>query len=213
MSKDKFLMAFDTETGGLNPGDADLLTFYGGIFDENLQLVEELYLKLKPDDGRLPITEAQALKVNGIDIKKHLEDPETIPYSEGNLKLVTMLKKYLQKTGRYSNIRPFGYNVPFDIRYTQHYLLPPTQWESILHYKHIDVMQNVDFLKEAGWFPPDLGSLGTVVDYLQLPKRVAHTAKDDTLMTIDVYKKLLEIMRSKKEGGQAQDLIALLEAE
>lgn len=213
MSKNKFLMAFDTETGGLIPGDADLLTFYAGIFDEELKLVDELYLKLRPNDGRLPITEAQALKVNGINIVAHLEDPETITYAEATVKIKDMLNKYLQKTGRFSNIRPLGYNVPFDIKWTQHFLLPMKEWESILHYKHVDVMQNVDFLKDSGWFPQDLGSLGTVVDFLQLPKRNAHNAKEDTLMTIDVYKKLLEIMRSKKEGGQAQDLISLLEAE
>jgi DNA polymerase III epsilon subunit-like protein len=213
MSKRRYILAFDTETGGLEPGDADLLTFYGGLFDEDLKLVEELNLKLKPDDGRLPIAEAQALKVNGIDIKAHLNDPETVTYSEGNSKLVAMLRKYLKKTGRYSNIRPFGYNVPFDIKWVQHYMLRPTEWNSILHYKHIDVMQNVDFLKECGWFPSDLGSLGTVVEYLQLPKRSAHNAKEDTLMTVDVHKKLLELMKSKKDGGPTQDLISLLEAE
>ena len=74
-------------------------------------------------------------------------------------------------------------------------------------------MQNVDFLKEAGWFPSDLGSLNTVVEYLQLPKRSAHNAKEDTLMTVDVHKKLLEIMGAKKDGGSVQDLIGLLEAE
>jgi exonuclease I len=209
----KLILAFDTETGGLEPGNADLLTFYGGLFDEDFKLVEELYLKLKPNDDRLPIAEAQALKVNGIDIKAHLADPETISYQEGNAKLVAMLRRHLQKTGRFSNIRPFGYNVPFDIKWTQHYLLSPTEWNSILHYKHVDVMQSVDFLKDCDWFPQDLGSLGTVVDYLQLPKRSCHNAKEDTLMTIDVYKKIKDLMKSKKEGGSAQDLILLLESE
>lgn len=213
MSKDKFFMAFDSETGGFIPSEADLLTFYAGIFDDEYKLVDEVYLKLKPNDGRLPVAEAQALKVNGINIKAHLEDPETITYAEGKVKLITLLKKYLQKTGRYSNIRPLGYNVPFDVKWAQYHLLPMPEWEAILHYKHIDVMQNVDFLKDAGWFPQDLGSLGTVVDYLQLPKRNAHNAKEDTLMTVDVHKKIIEIMNSKKEGGQAQDLITLLEAE
>jgi DNA polymerase III epsilon subunit-like protein len=211
-TRDKFLMVFDTETGGLNPGDADLLTGYFGIVDESYQVVEELYLKLKPSD-RLPIAEAGALKVNGIDIKAHLDDPETITYEAGHDKLVAMLKKYSKKTGRSINIRPMGYNVPFDIKWVQHHLLFAPEWENLLHYKHVDVMQNVDFLKDCGWFPQDLGSLGTVVDYLQLPKRSAHNAKEDSLMTLDLHKKLLEIMDSKKEGGQAQDLISLLEAE
>lgn len=211
--REKFFLGFDSETGGLLPQKADLLTFYGAILDENYSVVEEIDLKLKPDGGRLPIAEAQALNVNGIDLKAHLENPATITYTEGHDLLVKMLKKYLKKSGRFSNIRPFGFNVPFDIRYTQAYLLPVEEWESILHYQFVDVMQNVNFLKDSGWFPSDLGNLSTVVDYLGLPKRSAHNAKEDTLMTVDVHKKILEIMRSKKEGGQAQDLISLLEAE
>jgi DNA polymerase III epsilon subunit-like protein len=208
-----FLLGFDTETGGFNPKTSDLLTFYGCILDEELKIHDELYLKLKPDGGRLPIAEAQALKVNGIDLQAHLSDPETITYSEAKVKVVTLLKKYLKKTGRFSNIRPIGYNVPFDIKWVQEHILPPDEWESILHYKHVDVMQNVDFLKECEWFPKDLGSLVSVVDYLQIPKRAAHNAKEDTLMCVDVHKKLKEIMKSKRDGGSAQDLISLLEAE
>lgn len=209
----QFFMPFDSETGGFDPKKADLLTLYVAIMDEEFKIHDELYLKLKPDGGRLPIAEAQALKVNGIDIQAHLADPETITYSEANVKVITLLRKYLKKTGRFSNIRPLGYNVPFDIKWVQEHVLPLAEWESILHYKHVDVMQNVDFLKECEWFPKDLGSLSSVVDYLQIPKRAAHNAKEDTLMTIDVHKKLKEIMRSKRDGGSAQDLISLLEAE
>lgn len=209
----QYYMPFDSETGGFNPKTSDMLTLYISIMDDEFKICEELYLKLKPDGGRLPIAEAQALKINGINVQEHLSDPETITYSEAKVKIVTLIKKYLKKNGRYSNIRPLGYNVPFDKKWCQEHLLPPDEWEDMLHYKDVDVMQAVDFLKECKWFPQDLGSLGTVVDYLQLPKRSAHNAKEDTLMTIDVHKKLLELMKSKKDGGQAQDLISLLEAE
>ena len=213
MKSSKLYMAFDSETGGFDQTTADLLTWYAALIDEDYRIVEDIYLKLKPNDGRLPIAEAQALAVNKIDIKAHLEDPETVNYKTGHDMFVAMLKRHLKKNGRYSNIRPLGYNVPFDVRWGQHHLLPQKEWESILHYKHVDVMQNVDFLKDAGWFPQDLGSLITVVEYLQIPKRAAHNAKEDTLMCVDVHKKLMELMNSKKEGGQAADLISLLEAE
>lgn len=208
-----FYAPFDSETGGFNPETADLLTFYMCIMDEDFKLCDELYLKLKPDGGRLPVAEALALKVNGIDLKAHLEDPETIAYSEGRKKLINMLGKYSKRVGKSLNIRPLGYNVPFDERWTFKHLLPQNEWEKYMHYKRIDVMERVDFLKESGWFPPDLGSLGTVVDFLQLPKRAAHNAREDSLMTVDVYRKLLDLMKAKKDGGSAQDLISLLEAE
>lgn len=207
-----YVMGFDTETGGLNPKKADLLTAYFCMLDDEMRIVDELDMKLKPD-GRLPIADAGALRVNGIDLQKHLADPETITYSEAKVKLITFLKKYHKKTGRYNNIRPLGQNVQFDIDFTQEYLLPRDEWDGLLHYSKIDTKDRVDFLKDAGWFPRDLGSLGSVVEYLQLPKRGAHNAKEDTLMMVDVHKKLIEILKSKKENSSGQDLISLLEAE
>jgi DNA polymerase III epsilon subunit-like protein len=208
-------MAFDCETGGFNSEKADLLTAYFGIIDEDYKILDELYLKLKPEN-RLPIAEAGALKVNGINIADHLADPDTVTYSEGKKRLVALLRKHLKKNGRFSNIMPFGYNVPFDEKWVQQYLLEEDEWRDILHYKSVDVMKTVDDLKRFGWFPKELGSLETVVSFLGLPKRGAHNAKEDTLMTIDVDTKLREIMRSKKDasaGGVQQDLISLLEAE
>lgn len=208
----KYYLAFDCETGGLNHKTSDLLTLYMAILNEDLQIVDEIDLRLKPD-GRLPVAEAGALRANGIDVQKHLADPNTITYAEAKKLTVELIKKYLKKKGRYSNIRPLGQNVGFDIDYVNEHVIPKDEWDSMIHYAKIDTKLIVDFLKDAGWFPSDLGSLGSIVDYLQVPKRAAHNAKEDTLMCIDVYKKLLDIMKSKKEGGTSQDLISLLEAE
>lgn len=204
--------AFDTETGGLNPKSSDVLTFYMAILDADFKLLDEIDLKLKPN-GRLPIAEAGALKVNKIDIQAHLADPNTISYSDAKVKIIALLRKYLKKNGRYSNIRPLGQNVQFDLDFTWEHIISRDEWESIVHYAKIDTKLIVDFLKDSGWFPRDLGSLGTVVDYLSIPKRAAHNAKEDTLMCVDVYKKLVDMMKAKKENSGAQDLISLLEAE
>lgn len=209
----QFFLAFDTETGGFEPEDADLLTAYFCITDENFKILEELDLKLKPDGDRLPIADAGALKVNGINIKDHLANPETISYSEAKPKITTLIKKFLKKNGRFSNIIPLGFNISFDIKWVKGHLIPKKEWESMVHYKEVDVMKDVDFLKRVGWFPKEIGNLSSVVKYLQIPERNAHTAKDDTLMTLDANKKILEIMKSKKDGGQVVDLIGLLEAE
>jgi DNA polymerase III alpha subunit (gram-positive type) len=208
----QYLLAFDSETGGLNPKLADILTLYMSVVDEEFRVVDEIDLKLKPDTG-MPRADAGALRVNGINIQDHLANPATITYSEGKVKILEFLRKYLKKNGRYSNLRPFGQNIQFDIDFVQEHLIPKDEWDKHVHYGKVDTKQCVDFLKDAGWFPRDLGSLGSVVDYLGLPKRAAHNAKEDTLMTIDVYKKIMEIMKSKKEGGSQQDLISLLEAE
>lgn len=209
----QYFMPFDCETGGTNEKTSDLLTMYACIMTEDYKIVEELYLKLKPNNGRFPIAEAQALRVNGIDIQKHLADPETVTYEEGSKKLLDMVRRYAQKRGRFSNMTPFGFNVPFDKKYVCEYLIPYATWETLFHYKDSDVAQAVDWLRRVGWMPKDVARLADVAEYLQVPKRSAHNAREDTLMTIDVDKKLVDMMRAKKDGGQSQDLISLLEAE
>jgi len=210
----KLMIPLDTETGGLNPQTSDLLTIYISVADENFKILDELDLKLKPDNDRLPITEAGAMKVNGINLQEHLEDPTTITYSEAATQIAAMLKKHLKKNGRYSNLIPMGHNIPFDLGYIFQYIMPREEWEKYCHYRNIDTNPIVWLMKDSGWWPSDLGNLGSVVDFLNLPKRAAHNAKEDTLMTIDVYKKMIEIMKSKKESaGASQDLISLLEAE
>lgn len=208
-------MPWDTETGGLDENKADLLTAYFAIIDEDYKILEELYLKLKPNEGRFPIAEPGALAVNKINIQAHMADPETVSYAEGQVKLEALIRRHLKRNGRYSNITPMGYNCPFDVRWTQKHLFSKEIWDSLLHYKNHDVMAIVDGLKKYGWFPKTLGTLATVVDYLGIPTRNAHNAKEDTLMTIDVDKKLGELFKSRKEGGAgaSQDLISLLEAE
>lgn len=210
-----YFLAFDTETGDLNPESGDLLTAYFAILNENFNIVEELDLQLKPNGGRIPVAAAGALKVNGINLKEHVEDPNTLTYADGAAVLTTMINKYLKKYRGKSNIIPMGYNIlGFDIAWIQHHLLPKKDWNNLMHYKSTDVMCEVDFLKVCGWLPSTIGSLGTVVEHLQLPVLNAHEAKSDVLMTISVHKKLLEIMKSKENGGSTtQDLISMLESE
>lgn len=209
----QFFCAYDLETGGLEPDEADLLTGYFAMLDEDFKIVDELALKLKPE-GRLPVVEAKAMAVNGINIQKHIEDPETVTYAVGAEKLTAMLRKYLKKNGRYSNLLMMGYNIRgFDNRWLNYHLIDKKALETIVHYKCLDVMDDVDVLKRHGWLPPSTGNLGSMVDFFGLPKLKAHDAKNDIVMTIEVYKKIHELMESKKNGGNTQDVISLLESE
>lgn len=208
-----YFLAFDLETGDLDPSQGDILTGYFALLDEDFKILDELSLKLKPE-GRLPVATGAALATNGIDIEKHLLDPETVTYGEGSKRLVAMVKKYLKKKGRYSNIIPMGYNIlTFDIPWAQYHILDKKSWDSLIHYKALDVMQHVDMLKTHGWLPPTVGNLGSMVEYFGVPKGEAHVARDDILMTVGVFLKLRELMDSKKNGGNSSDLISLLETE
>lgn len=209
----KLLLAFDTETGGLDPKQADVLTFYMAVVEiDTFKIIDELDLKLKPDNG-MPRADAGALKVNGINLQQHLADPDIVTYSQAKVMILAMLKKHLKKNGRFSNLVPMGQNVQFDLDMTWEHLIPKQEWLTICHYMTICTKHRIDFLKEAGWLPQEIGTLGSVVDHLGLPKRNAHNAKEDTLMCLDVYKAILALLESKKSNSGGQDLITLLEAE
>lgn len=203
---------FDCETGGLEPKQADLLTLYISVFDEDFKLLDELDLKLKPNSG-FPRADAGALKVNKINLEEHMANPLTITYAEAKDKIIEMLKRHHKKTGRFNNLIPLGYNVDFDVKFIQEHILPPEDWNKLFHYGKIDPKGYVDLFKDSGWWPRDLGTLQSVVDYLGVPQRAAHNAKEDTHMTVDVYRRMIDLMKSKKENGSSQDLISLLEAE
>jgi len=213
MSDNTIYVAFDLESGGLNPKDSDILTGWFGFFDKDLKLLEELPLKLKPDN-RLPMANAGALKVNGINLQEHMSDPETVTYSEGRERLLTMARKYLKKSGRASNLVPTGFNIiGFDIKFINEHLIDADTWRSVFHYKCLDVMGATDFLRYCGWIPQEVAKLTQLADYFGVAQGTAHTAKYDTLMTIELLKKIKEMMDSKKNGGQVVDIITLLEAE
>lgn len=209
---DTYFVAMDSETGGLRAKQADVLTLFMAIVDEDFKVLDELNLKLKPD-GRLPIVEEGAMAVNKIDLAKHLADPETVTYSVARTKILAFAKKYLRKRGRYSNLIPLGQNVSFDIKFILEHIMSEEEWENHFSYNVEDTKPASLFLKRCGWLPKEIGTLKSLVEFFNIPRREAHEAKGDVHMTIDVYKAMIALMKSKKEGGANQDLIALLEAE
>ena len=209
---DSYFVAMDSETGGLNPKQCDILTLFMAVTDEDFKVLDELDLKLKPND-RLPVVEGQAMAINHIDIQKHLEDPTTVTYAEAKVKITAFAKKYLKKRGRYSNLIVLGQNVMFDLNFIWEHIVPKDEWEALFSYNVEDTKTASLFLKRCGWLPKDIGTLKSLVEYFNIPRREAHEAKGDVHMTIDVYKAMIALMASKKENGSSQDLISLLEAE
>jgi oligoribonuclease (3'-5' exoribonuclease) len=209
---DTYLVCMDSETGGLRAKQADILTLYMAVFDEDFKLLDELDLKLKPND-RLPVVEAGAMEVNKIDLQKHLSDPNTVTYSQGKANIIEFAKKYLKKRGRYSNLIPLGQNVMFDLKFIWEYIVPEDEWDGLFSYNVEDTKSAGLFLKRCGWIPKECGTLKSFVEFFNIPKREAHEARADVHATVDVYRSMVSLMKSKKEGGTSQDIISLLEAE
>lgn len=185
----KFI-AFDNETGGIAP-ETSLLTVYFAILDDQLNLIDELELYLKPNGGEPYVVEAGGLEVNKINLIEH--DKKAITYSEGGQLLVKLLKKHAVGKDR---LTPLGHNVPFDIDGICNNLLGRKTWNQYVSYKIQDTQQCASFLQRKGYFPPDMSmSLTSLASHFNISVigGQAHESKYDTLVTIEVYKALLKL--------------------
>lgn len=182
----KFI-AFDNETGGIDPSTS-LLTVYFAILNEKLDIIDELNLLLKPNNGGPYVVEAGGLHVNQINLVEH--DKTAISYSEGGQELVKLLRKHV--SGK-EKLTPLGHNVHFDIGGVNANLLGQKTWNQFVSYKIQDTQVTAQFLQRRGALPPDMSiSLGALMDYFGVkPDGKPHESKYDTLGTIGVYKALL----------------------
>lgn len=190
----------DTETTGTNEAKHELLTAYFAIYNENLEFVDELDLMLKPDDAdKVILYEKEAFEVTGIVLEDHLKNPHTITYSEGIKKLNIFLSKHKIPHKR-KHYRFSGQNVEFDVKFLKQHLGDEEGWEKLMHHGNIDTFRICSFLQDCDFLPMDIGNLGSLVEYFGLPMLQAHTAKDDVIMTIAVYKAMKQMMKDKKNG-------------
>jgi hypothetical protein len=203
-----YFVAFDLETGGTDEKKNAILTGYFMVLDKNLNLIEDLELYFTPPEHA--VIEEGALKANGINMQEHLSRSDIVTYQEGAEKLVSLLKR---NKPRGSKLRPMGYNINFDIKFITANLIEKDSWEAITHYALADAFNIVNFLKDIEFIPKELGSLGSVVKHFNVNEGLFHTAKDDVKMSVEVYKKLGEMITNLKSnnGAQTLDLLEIIE--
>jgi DNA polymerase III alpha subunit (gram-positive type) len=177
-------VALDLETGGIGH-DKSLLTAYLAILDENMNVVEELDLKIKPNDDIYVLT-AEALDINKIDIISH----DKIAVSE---KIAAQqVYNFLNATtndGK-NKLTPLGHNVQFDIQFLCNKTISKKSWDKFCTYRVLDTGVVAQFLIAQEVLPHMNASLGTLAQHYGITFE-AHTAKGDTLATVAVMKRML----------------------
>jgi DNA polymerase III alpha subunit (gram-positive type) len=189
---------FDLETGGLDAKTHSIMTGYFAIYDSEFNLVSDLELFLKPNDGHI-VAEESALQVTGLDILTHLQNPKTVTYEIGS----KMLKDFLEANkikGKKRSYRPSGHNIDFDLRFIFEQLMPEEEWKKHIHHNTIDTLRILTFLQDINFLPVELGKLETLVEYFGIQKGKAHDAKEDIKMTVEVYKKMQGLFLGNKLG-------------
>jgi len=186
----KFL-GLDVETGGVTP-ETSLLTAYFAVLDENLLVVDDLNLLVKPDDGNYVVT-AQALAINKIDLIEH--DKVAMTYKAAR----TPLYQFLERNYQGEKLIPVGHGTAFDVARVKKDLISQGSWENYVSYRTIDTSIVAQFLRAAGRFPDSVsGSLGSLVGHFGLLlEGELHTAREDTLQTVSVLRELLNLIKVK----------------
>lgn len=212
MSKFAYL-AFDFETGGTNAQKNPILTGHFSALDSDLNIIGQLDIKVRPDE-EFNLVEEDALKVNGIVMSSHLEDKETISRQEAGQRLLAFIQEMSKGLpAKSAKPRPLGHNIAFDINFIPQ-LIDMKTWNKYVHYGFVCTFSISSFLKAAGILPETIGNLGSLVKHFNVQQRSAHDAKEDVLMTIDCYGKMVGMikhMANNTGGSLTVDLLSALE--
>ena len=195
--KSGMYITIDLETGGLW-NDVSLLTAYFGILDKDFNLIDELDLKLIPDDGIYKVEpDGMAVnKINLIDLAK-----EAITYKEAKTILYNFIKKHFEYINEKSEdtifLTPIGQGVMADIRKLCETIISKGSWDSFISRRPLDTMYIARYLQQVGKLPKDMTiRLCDLVDYFKVRDKIKgnqHEAKFDALSTVEVLKEMLKL--------------------
>ena len=181
-------IALDCESGGIGH-EKSLLTIYLKVLDISFHTIDELDLKIKPNDKVYHCT-AEAMGVNGINIVEH--DKIAISETEAARELYQFIKWHSNDGA--DKLIPVGHNVAFDIGMIKAKLLASGSWDKHVSYRMLDTGIITQFFKAKGRIPETVsGSLASLGEYFHLEGKNTHVAKDDVNLTIEVMKELLKL--------------------
>ena len=199
-------VSLDCEMGGIDP-EYSLLTTYIGAYNEAFELLDDLYLYTKPNDGRYVLS-AGGMAVNRINIVEH--DRNAITYKEARSKLGSFLRMNYERNGN-KRMTCLGHNVTTDLRVIWGNIYPREKWETYVSYRVEDTSPVCQFLLRRGILPYNAqgkegvsGSLESLAKYLGIPvdDSKLHDAKYDTQLTVEVAKALGELDLSVKAADR-----------
>lgn len=179
---------FDTETGGVRK-EMSLLTLYGHILDDSLNILDTIDLKIKPDDGVYHLT-AQGLNINRINIMDH--DLVAKPVSE----VKTRFKNYIVGWTLNQKLTPIGHNVRFDVKFVKTHVLE--DWDRYFDRRHIDTASVGKFLALTGIVPKlntySLSEMASAM-MIDVDESKRHEAGYDADLTLNVLRSMTNLVK------------------
>lgn len=183
---------FDTETGGLTP-DYSLLTLSAIVTDDKFNIVSVhdfdpgVYVRVKHANY---VLHPKAMEVNGIDLADN--DMHGFTVEETAALFETFVKEGIACTGC-RRLSPAGHNVPFDMRFLQHWLMPPQVWERYFTHHFFDTCASARLFAAANKLSGGC-SLDNLRKVFGIDTGTSHNAENDNLAAIAVAKELVALV-------------------
>lgn len=190
-----FFLVMDGEFGGIGL-DKSLLSlsfifasYIPGV-NSTIQIRDTLNLYIKPNDGIYRLTPT-ALEINKIDITKH--DKMAVTEKMAGTALYECLKSWYGIAQ--DKLIPVGHNFYGDIAQICDKLMSKNTWDQFVSYRAIDTAGIAQFMRLNYRLPDTIScSLAGLVEHFKIEiDGNAHEAQYDTLATLKVFEKLIQL--------------------
>ncbi len=183
------LIFIDTETGGLTPDKASLLSI-GVVIWEQGTISASTEILVKEDNI---IASEEALAITKIDLEKHSK--EAIYTKEGLEHLISFCKRNTQTT------KPWiiaGHNTLFDITFLKYsFKKYKLDYSKYFSHRTVDTSSILRFLYCSGYFSEDISSSDKAFKHFNIQIKKRHTALGDVLATAQLFNELIKIIKVK----------------
>jgi len=183
----------DVETGGVDSEKCALLQI-AGIVEIDGKVEETFELKIKPFPNDFICT--AALEVTGYSLDTIQSSDDFLVPREAYLKLIKILKKYVDQYDKRDKFSFVGYNSNFDIQFVRSFFLKngDTYYGSYFWNSHIDVMVMAHIILEGERANMEGFKLVQVAEHfgIDVDESKAHDALYDIELTRDIYRKITD---------------------
>ena len=194
----KKVLVFDTETGGLDSNEHDVLTL--GFVAADIvsgKIHDKLYIEVSHDTYRVT---GKALQVNGIDLVKHHKKALTEKDAVGQI--VDFIKKNFKGN---IPVTPAGQNLPFDEGFVKKlFEKAGAKYNDFIHYSYLDTMPVLRFLAKLGVIPDSACRLQGAKKHFDVKQKrgSSHNAIGDAEATVAIFAKLAELVNPSEDKAK-----------
>lgn len=180
-------LVIDSESTNIKINENNLIEVYFGIFD-NRRLIDELHLKLIPDNG-LFLVNPDSMRINNIDLRNINLESYT-KYSNAR----KIIGEFLMKHSTKGKLKVIGHGVSGDINAITSQLISLNSWKQNVSVLILDTLSISSFLCDIGVIQPVNLTLAKLCEYFKIKITDLHTAKGDAILSYRVYNKLSELV-------------------